>query len=240
MADPVARRARRGRRHVAGPAQLAAVRGRQQPGPLGDPEGRGEVLGRPRRSSLDSPKPTTPRSGVLRGQPGQRAGVQRVPGAVRRDDHPDPEPGRPAASPPRPGPPRRRGQPTQPGRVRRGVHLDLQPAGALARSSSAASRTSRWMSSALAEAPSGRRRRAAGSGTSRARRSPAARRGAVRSARTSGRRTPYSSASSSRVAGRIDPVKCRCRWAFGSARRSRAPEALAALSVLRPAASAGG
>jgi hypothetical protein len=118
--------------HVARPAQLAAVRRRDQPGPVGDPEGRGEVLGPPPPFVVGQPEADHASAGVLRGQPGQRPGVQRVPGPVRRDDHPDADAGRPGC--------RRRGvedhldgggQPTQPRRVRRGVHLDLQPAGAL-------------------------------------------------------------------------------------------------------------
>ncbi|CPU65913.1 Uncharacterised protein [Mycobacteroides abscessus] len=36
-----------------------------------------------------------------------------------------------------------------------------------------------------------------------------------------GSRTPYCAARSRNVSGRMDPVKCRCRWAFGSVARSR-------------------
>ena len=225
VADPVARRGRPGRpRTLLGPGELAAVRHRQQPGAVGDRGTPGRSpRSRPRRSSLDRPKPTTPAAGVLRREPGQRAGVQRVPGAVGGDDHPDADAG---------------------GRGRLGARR-RGPARSQAvspPSRGAYDVGSTWISSQpepsrgvvlgrLAHQPADvglaahdrarRRRRAAGSGTSRARRWPAAPAARPTAQRRRAAGCRCSAASSRRVAGRSDPVKCRCRCAFGSVRRSR-------------------
>ena len=79
---------------VLGAAQLAAVRREQQPGPLGDPERRREVGGAAAALVVGEAEADHPAAGVLRGQPGQGAGVERVPGAVGGDHHGHPEPGR--------------------------------------------------------------------------------------------------------------------------------------------------
>ena len=71
--------------HVVGAAQLAAVRHQQQPGPVGDREGRAEVRRRPAPLVVGQPEADDAAAGVLGGQPGQGPGVERVPGAVGRD-----------------------------------------------------------------------------------------------------------------------------------------------------------
>ena len=69
--------------------QLAAVRHQRKPGPLGDRERRRELGGRAAPLVVGQPEADDPAVGVLRGEPGQGARVQRVPGAVGGDDHRD-------------------------------------------------------------------------------------------------------------------------------------------------------
>ena len=113
---------------VVGPAQLAAVRHQQQPGPVGDREGRAEVGRRAAPLVVGEPEADHAAAGVLGGQPGQGPGVERVAGAVGRDDQRDAEAGL-----------ARRlghgvehqvgegGDPAEAGGVARRVDLDLQP-----------------------------------------------------------------------------------------------------------------
>ncbi len=75
-------------------AQLARVRQAGEPGPASDREGGREVVGAAatlvvRQAETDDPPP-----GVLRGEPGERPGVQRVSGAVGGDDDGQRQPGR--------------------------------------------------------------------------------------------------------------------------------------------------
>ena len=222
---PPARRGRSGPRRrssrqspdAARARQLAAVRGRQQAALAGDGEGPVEVAGQARAARRWRARSRRPPVRVPRGEPGQRPGVQRVLHPVGRDHDPrsrsrcsrarcrdrvqDDLQGRDQPAEPR-GVRRsgRPGSPASPSRPRRRPRRPRAPAAGCPRAR--AGRT-------------GRCRTAAGSGTSRARRSPAA--GAAQPpVSASGSRTPYLSASSSRVAGRIEPVKCRCRWALGS------------------------
>ena len=120
-------------RTCSGAAQLAPVRHQQQPGPLGDREGRREVLGAPTPLVVGEPEAHDPAPGVLPGQPRQRAGVERVPGAVGRDHDRDAEAGVALGL-------RDRvehqvgegGDPAEPRGVPARVDLDLQPPAAVA------------------------------------------------------------------------------------------------------------
>ena len=80
---------------MLGTAQLPAVGDQQQARPVGDPEGTREVLGRTPPLVVGEPEPDHPAAGVLPGQAGQGAGVERVAGAVGGDDHGDAQPGPP-------------------------------------------------------------------------------------------------------------------------------------------------
>src|SRR5487761_709239 len=75
--------------------ELASVRCEQQPGPLGDPEGRREVRGRPAPLVVGQPEADDALSRVLHRQPGQRPSVHRMPGSVGGNDDPDPDIRRP-------------------------------------------------------------------------------------------------------------------------------------------------
>ncbi len=174
----------------------------------------------PRRSSLESPKPTIPRSAY---RTARRASVRassgcfirfaatstRIPSPVSRDALSTASRmiSRAGISPPSIGA-------YDVGSTWISSHPEPSRT-----SSSAASRTSRWMSS-------GSRRHDRAASYSRWKRnqprsSVARSFGGSPLVRASGRCTPYLSARSSSVPGRIDPVKCRCRWAFGSSRTSR-------------------
>ena len=97
-------------------------------------ERRGEVARCvPRRSSLERPKPTTPRPAYCAGEPGERAGVQRVPGPVGRDDDGHAEPGRGRRLADRvEDQVGERGDAAEAGGVPARVDLDLQPPAAVA------------------------------------------------------------------------------------------------------------
>ena len=174
-------------------------------------------------------------AGVLRGQPGQGARVERVPGAVGRDHHGDAR-GRSPRERLAHGVEHQvgeRGDPAEPRGVPARVDLDLQPAAAVARRRPRPPRAPAGVRRPRCAAPTGRRRRAAGSGTSPSRRPPTAA-AASRSTSASGSRMPSRSASSSSVACRIDPVKCRCRCAFGQRRAASRPRRPARSSRRQP------
>jgi hypothetical protein len=109
--------------------QLAAVRHEHQAGPLGDPERRHEVGGRPSAFVVGEPEADHAAPDVLRREPGQGARVERVPGPVGGDHHGHPDAGADRRLPDRVehqvG---ERGDPAEPGGVPRRVDLDLQPA----------------------------------------------------------------------------------------------------------------
>ena len=120
-----------GARCPARPARRRAASRAARPGRRSGRPGR-SPRSRPRRSSLDSPKPTTPRPAYCAAS---RASVRASSGCRVRFA---------AMTTPTPTPVARvavaggvedqldgRGQPAEPRRVRRGVDLDLQPAGAL-------------------------------------------------------------------------------------------------------------
>ncbi len=118
---------------VLGAAQLAAVGVQQQPAALGDPERGGELAGGAAPLVVGQAEPDDAASGVLDGEPGQRAGVERVARAVRRDHHRDAEAGRLGRLAHRVEHQVGEGGDTaEAGAVAAGVHLDLQPAAAVA------------------------------------------------------------------------------------------------------------
>ena len=208
--------------HGLRPHQLAAVRHQREPTPVGDREGRREVGGVPRRSSLDSPKPTTPWSTYctasrarIRASIGCRvrlaAMITAMPRPVRCR-------GVAHAVEDQVG---ERGDPAEARGVPRRVDLDLQPPSAVAdvvlgrlQHQPAyvvlgAEHGPRHVVEALEAEPAllvGRRQH-------RRPVAPRARRAA---------RCRRAAASSTSVACRIEPVKCRCRCAFGSRERSPA------------------
>ena len=118
---------------VLGAAQLAAVRHQQQPGALGDPERAGEVARAAAALVVGQPEADDAATGVLPGEPRERARVEGVPGAVGRDHDRDAEPGALGgvadAVEDQVG---ELGDPAEPGRVAAGVDLDLQPPPAVA------------------------------------------------------------------------------------------------------------
>ena len=118
---------------VLGAAQLAAVRHQQQPGALGDPERAGEVARAAAPLVVGQPEADDAATGVLPGEPGERARVERVAGAVGRDHDRDAEPGALGgvadAVEHQVG---ELGDPAEPGGVAAGVDLDLQPPPAVA------------------------------------------------------------------------------------------------------------
>ena len=118
----------------SGPAQLAAVRREQQPGRARrSRKAPREVGGAAAALVVGEPEADHAAAGVLTGEPGQGAGVERVPGPVGGDHHGHPEPGR------RRGLADRvehqvgeRGDAAEAGAVPARVDLDLQPAAAVA------------------------------------------------------------------------------------------------------------
>src|SRR4051794_11415069 len=178
----------------------------------------------PRRSSLDSPKPTTPRPAYwaasrakLRASSGCRVRLAATTSAI-----PSPVVAEASRTASRTRsvnaviPPKRAPYPDG----STWISSQRPPSRT---SSSAASRTSRRTSSSV-------RRTDLATSYSRWKRnqpfsSAAESRGGHSLTSESGSAIPSRSASSSSVACRMDPVKCRCRCAFGSARRSRGPAA---------------
>ena len=201
VADPVRAQRVEADRDVLRPGQLAAVRGRAA-------ARRARRSGTPARTPrcgpgarrCDSPKPITPRPGVLGGQPGQGPGIQRVPGAVGGDDHADARRRSPRSPRGRRRAPARRSAVSPPrcGAYDGRVDLDLQPAGALGCVVLGRLPQQPPDVGLAADAPSGRCRTAAGTGTSRARRSRAAPAGAPRRPRRAARAgaPPWLAASS--------------------------------------------
>ncbi len=182
----------------------------------------------PRRSSLDRPKPTT-----LPGpSPAYRA-ARAARGSARRAGAGSDSPRRPRRRPsrrPRRSPPRRGRSPGRGSGPRRTARS------CSARPGSPASASPRRRRPRPPRARSGAGRLAAHARAGQVvepleaeqpRSSVACSRGGVQSCSrpstrsASGRRTPCRSASAPSVRGRIDPVKCRCRCALGSAATSR-------------------
>ena len=201
--DPVRVQLVQAGQHAGRPGQLTPVRDGEQAAAFGDAEGRGEVFRPPAPLVVTEPEAGHAPPGVLHGQPGQRARVQRVPGPVGGDDDRDPHAGRRAG--------RGRGvqheldggsQAAEASRVPRRVDLDLQPAGSLGPF------VLRDLASAAGRCPPGSAaptapcRTAAGTGTSPARRRRSASAATPRSAPRAGgrgvrgRARPASSAAS--------------------------------------------
>ena len=220
--DPVGAEVLEAGAHAGRPEQLAAVRDGRQTGVPGDPEGPGEVLRSAAALVVGQPEADDAAAGVLRGEPGEGAGVQRVPGPVGADDHPDAD-ARRGARRQRPRRGRARGTPSarRSGRRSRsgrpGSPASPDPSAA---SSSATSRSSRRTSAGVRM-------------TSRAWSYSRWNRNQPRSSVADeplGRRVqqgvgqpdpvlPARGRASS--ACRIAPVKCRCRWALGSGSLAR-------------------
>ena len=117
---------------MLGAAQLAPVRDQPQPGPLGDPERAREVGGRAASLVVGEPEADHPAAGVLAGEPGQRARVQRMPGAVGGDDDRHRQPGLLGRGADRvEDQVGERRDPAEPGGVPARVDLDLQPSAAV-------------------------------------------------------------------------------------------------------------
>ena len=171
---------------------------------------------------------------VLAGQPGQGAGVERVAGAVGRDDHRDAEAGALAGvadrvehqvgergDARRTGRRSRSGRPGSPATGRRRRRRPRRPRRTSRRTSSSVRSTDR--------ATSYRRWN-----RNQPFSSAAVSCGGHSDTSASGRWMPSRSASSSRVPCRIDPVKWRCRWAFGREWRSRTLVIVGRLTAFGP------
>ena len=207
--------------HAVRPEQLAAVRDQRQPRPLRDRERRREVARPAATLVVGQAEPHDPAVDVLRGEPGQGAGVERVPGPVGGDDYRHAEAGVPlrdstasstrsvnAVTPPN-------------GRRTARVHLDLQPAPAVADVVlGGLAHQAAYVVLGAQHGP--------GDVVEPLEAEPALLvrgrepRRPLRDQRVR-QRDAVTCASSSRVSCRIDPVKCRCRCALGSACRSRPP-----------------
>ena len=219
------RSACRSSRHAA---TLAGRPARRRAGPaagppaLGDPERGGEVVRRAAPLVVGQAEPGHAAARVLDGQPGQGPGLQRVLGPVGRHDDADADPGRGLGLGRRSStsssmgvmPPNRRGEDPD-----GSTWISSQPEPS-ARSSSADLGQQPPHVGRGRAAPNGRCRTAAGTGTSRARRSRSAA-AASPAVSAGGSRMPWRPASSTSVACRMAPVKCRCRCAFGSAASGR-------------------
>ncbi len=221
MAEPVGVQVVEAGPDVLGAAELAAVRGEHQPGPLGDPERRRELGRAAPALVVGEAEADHPAAGVLRREPGQGAGVERVPGPVGGDDHRDPEAGALArvacGIQHQVG---ERGDAVEAGGVPAGVDLDLQPPAAVAYVVLGglehqpayvvlrAQHRPRHVVQALEPEPA----LLVGRATARAASPrPGSRAGGSRRGRPA--RAAWRAASI--------PVKCRCRCALGSASRSR-------------------
>jgi hypothetical protein len=93
MPEPVGVQVVEALRHVRRTAQLSTMGHEQQPGPLGDGEGRPEGMGVAASFVVREPEADHPAPGVLTGETRERTGIQWVPGAVRRDHYPQADAG---------------------------------------------------------------------------------------------------------------------------------------------------